>query len=269
MRNIIRMDFYRLVHSKSFKINMFLVFIISLLSKPINMWIFNLVGQLVVQVDQDGTPIPTEKTVYPASVMLSTLLCEPFGYTILIIFCLICMIGFAYADIAGGYIKNYAGQLPKKGDSIISKFTVIGILNIFFMTGALVGSIIGELLVRKIECDPGVPQAVGTFFLKLMPLQSLCTILLFLAVGIRKKTFATVAGVALGSGMLAIAYMGLNSIVGKVFKLEEFDLNDYAPDSLLTTGGNIAGANALIVSVVIIAIFLPLTVKIFNRSDVK
>ena len=267
MRNIIRMDYYRLVHSKSFKINMLLVFFISLMSKPITMWMFKLMNNIAEQLSEEGNEI--EVIAYPDTVMLSSLLCDPFGYTILIVLCLICMIGFAYADIANGYIKNYAGQLTKKGNSIISKFTVIGILNMFFMIAALAGSVIGELLVRKIECDPGVPQAVGTFFLKFLLLQSLCTILLFFTAGIKQKTIATVAGVVLGSGMLGLAYMGLNSVIEKVFKLESFNINDYAPDSLLVSGGNLAAANALLVSVVIIAVFLPLTVRIFNKSDVK
>ena len=92
---------------------------------------------------------------------------------------------------------------------------------------------------------------------------------MFFTVGIKQKTIATVAGVVLGSGMLGLAYMGLNSVIEKVFKLESFNINDYAPDSLLVSGGNLAAANALIVSVVIIAVFLSLTVRIFNKSDVK
>ena len=68
MRNIIRMDYYRLVHSKSFKINTFLVFFISLMSKPITMWLFKLMNNIAEQLSEEGNQI--EVTAYPDTVML-------------------------------------------------------------------------------------------------------------------------------------------------------------------------------------------------------
>ena len=269
MHNIINMDFYRLVTSKSFKISTTLVFIISLLSKLINKGLYELLGRLSEQISENGGAEVEPLAAYPASVNFSSLLCSPFGYTVLIVLCLICMIGFAYSDIANGYIKNFAGQMSAKGNTVISKFIVTAFLNLFYMTAALAGSTIGEAVVRTVDLDADVPQGILTFFLKFLLLQALCTILLFFTAGIRQKTLATVAGVVLGSGMLGLAYMGLNAMIGKVFKTDSFNINDYAPDSLLTSGGNVAVFNALIVSAVIIAIFLPLTVRIFNRSDVK
>ena len=117
--------------------------------------------------------------------------------------------------------------------------------------------------------DSDIPEGILTFFLKLLLMQSLCSILLFFTVGIKQKTAATVVGVVLGSGMLGLAYIGLNTAVHKIFNVESFNLNDYAPDSLLESSGKLVAINALVVSVVIIAIFLPLTVKIFSKSDVK
>ena len=272
MRNIIRMDFYRLISSRSFKVSMFLVFIISLLSKPIYKFIITFLNNITQQVAENGDSSinVAEATInYPATVDFSTILCSPFGYTLLIVLCLICAIGFAYADIANGYIKNYAGQLSNKGYTVISKFTVIGFLNLFYLVAALIGSTVGEMLVRKVVFDSDIPEGILTFFLKLLLMQSLCAILLFFTVGIKQKTAATVAGVVLGSGMLGLAYIGLNTAVHKIFNVDSFNVNDYAPDSLLESSGKLVAVNALVVSVVIIAIFLPLTVKIFSKSDVK
>lgn len=271
MDNIIKMDFYRLVTSKSFKVSLLIVAFLSFISKLITKGIYDLVSSLSETVAGDPElegSIPA-LAPYPDTVELSGMLCSPFGYTILIVLCLIIAVGFAYSDIANGFIKNIAGQLPSKGYTVISKFVVISILNGFYMISALISSVLGEAVIRKVVIDSAVPQGICTFFLKYLLLQALCTIILFFAAGIKQKTAATVVGVVLGSGLLGLAYMGLNMLVNTVFKTDSFNVNEYAPDSLLISGGNITALNALIVSGVIIAVFLPLTVKIFNKTDVK
>ena len=46
-------------------------------------------------------------------------------------------------------------------------------------------------------------------------------------------------------------------------------VSEYDPSSLIQGGTGFMFANAIGVSIVVIAIFLPLTVTIFNKSDVK
>ena len=268
MGNTIRMDLYRLFISKTFKINLIIVAMITLISKPLLKFVFNITAQLAENVEKTtrgAPPLPE----FPASVNLSELIATPFGYYFLTIFCLMSVITFAYADIANGYVKNYAGQLVQRGLSVVSKFVVILIHNFIFMFSSLLASVIGEIVTRKIALDSDIPQSIGTFFLKLMLLQALCTIILFFATGIRHKNMATIFGVFLGSGMLGLAYFGLNMAIGKIFVRASIDVTEYAPDELLRSGANIAAANALIVSSVIIVVFLPLTIRIFETKDIK
>ena len=46
-------------------------------------------------------------------------------------------------------------------------------------------------------------------------------------------------------------------------------VSEYDPSSLIQGGAGFMFANAIGVSLVVIAVFLPLTVTIFNKSDVK
>ena len=269
MGNTIKMDLYRMLTSKTFKINLLIVTIVTLLSKPLLKLVYNLTAKLAENLSENAEGTTSAVEAYPSSVDLSELIASPFGFYILTIFVLMSVIAFAYADIANGFIKNYAGQLANKGYSIISKFVVIVIHNFIFMACALIGGILGEFMTRTVTFDADVPTAVGVFFLKLLLMQALCTILLFFTAGIRQRTMATVFGVFLGSGMLGLAYFGLNMAIAKVFVNSDINVMDYAPDKLLEQGINIATINALVVSAVIKFIFLPLTVKIFNAKDVR
>ena len=66
--------------------------------------------------------------------------------------------------------------------------------------------------------------------------------------------------------------MGLSTAADTVFRTDGFDLGEFMPDTLfnaVSVGTNTAVINAVIVSLVCIAIFMTLTVKVFDRSDVK
>ena len=270
MGNLIKMDLYRMLTGRAFKANLIIVTLLSLLVSPIGKAIANAANAIVDEMAKQGEPIEgLDSMLFPTTVNLSDLFISPFGFNILIICVLISVISFGYADIANGFIKNIAGQLPHKGYTVISKFIVICFHNFIFMVCGLIGNLIGEAITRQIIVDDGVPAAVGTFFLKLLLLQSLCAVLLFFTTGVKLKTFATILGVAFSTGMLGAAYLGINNVISRVFDTDSIDVSEYAPDQLLTQSGNIAIFNALIVSIVISTIFLVLTYTTFNKKDVK
>lgn len=109
----------------------------------------------------------------------------------------------------------------------------------------------------------------GSFLLKILLFQSLSTVLLFLAAGIGQKTLASITGVVFGSGMLGLAYLGLENAAENVFGIEEVNISDYAPDQLIASTGNIAALSSLIISVAVTAVFLSFTVRVFNVKDIK
>ena len=68
-----------------------------------------------------------------------------------------------------------------------------------------------------------------------------------------------------------MVYFGLNEAIKNIFKVT-VSIGSYTPDSLIDTvsvGQNIAVLNAIIVSIVFSALFLALTIKVFNSRDVK
>lgn len=251
MGNLVKMDWYRLRTSVYFIINTAVAFAL------------NLAAAIALPLLQRYLSPDTAKS----SVNLSELFGKTDVFPFIFIFMLISLVSFSYSDISHGYIKNIAGQLPNKGYTVISKFIVIAVHNFIFMLLFLVSCLLGSFITQKVVFDEHILEGGVVFLVRWLLTMALASILLFITTGLKSKTFASVLGVLLGSGTLSLVYLGINNI----FK-SKVDVNKYAPDSLLesvNTSSFTLVLNAVIVSIICIAIFLPITVRVFNKRDVK
>ena len=260
MADLIKMDMYRLFRTK--------VFYVMLGAVTAACFATTVLAKVLTDLFSKTAEGAEAAALYPASVALSDILASPFAFSALFILVFISLISFTYADIANGFVKNVAGQLPHKGDTVISKFAVILVHNAIFTLFAALGSAAGEMTVRTVVVDSQTGRGVITMLAKILLLQSLSAIILFVTTGLKSKTFASVAGVIISTGLLGIVYFGIETILEKLFKLS-VDLSEYAPDQLLTKAGQAAFGNAFIVSAIVSVLFVVLTVKVFNRRDVK
>ncbi|MBQ4310524.1 MAG: hypothetical protein II773_02920 [Oscillospiraceae bacterium] len=263
MADLIRMDLYRLFRTKIFYIMLAIVTAACCVTKIIS----KLVSDFLVKLTSEDTENVFEGL--SATADLSEILASPFAFSALFILVFVSLISFTYADISNGFIKNIAGQLPNKGYTVISKFAAIFVHNAVFIVCAAIGSIVGEVSCRTVVVDSQIGEGVLTFIAKLLLLQSLSTIILFVTTGLKNKTFASVLGVIISTGLLGIVYLGIETAAEKLLKLNDIKIAEYAPDQQLVKAGQVAFGNAVLVSVIVTAIFLTLTVKIFNRKDVK
>ena len=270
MGNLIKMDFYRMRKGKSFIVNLIIVFLFSVVYAPITKLIVTILNNSIKSQTKigDDSSAAGGMIEFGKTVNISELISSPFCLKILLLMLFISIISFTYADIANGYVKNIAGQLPKRGYTVVSKFIVMAIHNTIFMVCALFGRIFGELLVRSITFDDGFTRSLITFVLKLILLQSICSVLLFVTTGLGNKTFASIIGVIISTGVLGGIYMGIDYLAARFLNAEDSYFIKNAPDQLLSVE-KVAIINAILVSGAIIAIFLPLTIKVFNKKDVK
>lgn len=261
MANLVKMDLRRLFHSKMFFISAGIV-------AALNIILMTLIPLFTKFF------IPSEMV---RIVEFSDILVNPFAISWMIILMFISMVSFSYADIANGFIKNIAGQIPRKSDTIISKFIVIGLHNFIFIAVAALSMVAGQYLgslfgTYQIVMDDQIGFALLTLLVKWLLTMAISSILLFLTTGVRNKTLASIVGVILGTGTMGLIYLGLSTAVDSIFKTSGFNLSLVMPDALLNTvnvGANIGVINAVIASVVCAAIFLALTVKMFNTRDIK
>lgn len=259
MSKLIRMDFYRMIRAKMLWV---CIGIMSLLHI-----FFIVAGPYILEwaARFSGEKVSSEKT----NMYFASQLQEPFQ-EMMILFMLLSVVSFMYADMANGYIKNIAGQVPKRGYTAVSKFIVAGFHNFIFMLFGVISGVIGGIISPKInfifDIDK-VPEAILIFFVKLLLGLAITSLLLFITTGLRSKTFAVVMAVLFGVSALTLIYTLINNLLGNIIK--DVDITKYLPDVLIGSVVPDTAFRAIVVAVVYSAIFLVLTVKVFNSRDVK
>lgn len=272
MGKLVKMDLYRLLHSKLFWgmcASMFLILAVITFSYPF-------ISEFFKGISANKESFPQTYDV-KFTAILSTPTYGMVGWIRLLIF--ISAATFLYEDLKGGYIKNIAGQLPKRSYTVVSKFFVIVVHNFIFLAAGVMGKLLGVLACPKsnILFDDFSSFGFILFFVKLLLMIAMISMILFLTTGLRNKTLAIVLGVLLGVDVLNLLYIGVNSLVSYM-GAEGFDLNNYTLDSLYTKEYKISSLssgdaqliiNSVIVSVIVTVVFLLLTILMVNKRDIE
>ena len=250
MGNLIRMDLYRMNRAKSFRVCLILSFVIALAATPLEKLLYSL-GNLL-QAENVGA--------FPETADLCGMIASP-ASVITVMLSLLSIVCFFHADMEGGYIKNIAGQMPRKGFTILSRFIASVPHSLAFMLAGLAGSIIGTLPLQRI-----VVEGAGLFLLKLLLLTSVCSILLLVTASFRNKSLGMILAVLMGLGMMSLIYMGIDAGLHELIK--DVSITPYMPDQLLKEASP-ALIRSILVSAVTIGIFLPVSIRVFDKKDVK
>ncbi len=257
MGNLLKMDLYRMNKSRSFRVCLILAFVLALIWGPIIKGLSILVGML-------GGDVPASMNA--TEMALADIIADPF-IVMNAMLILLSASSFFYADIEHGYIKNIAGQMPKKGYTVLSKFLAMIPHNLVFMLAGVAGNLIGSLICFRIT-GGSVLDAVRIFVLKFLLIQSICAILLLLTATLRSKSFGAVVAVLFGLGLLSLIYSGLDAAIGQVWKDKPFKLWEIMPDQVMGEK-NPDTVRALLVAAVTTVLFLPAAIKGFDKRDVK
>lgn len=258
MTNLVKMDLYRMVRARSFKVCLVLAFLSGFCQVPLAKLFLMLLRFL-----PDSMEIPD---LLPKNVTLSSIFENPFPVLncMLILFS-VCY--FFYADLEHGYIKNIAGQLPRRGYTIVSRFLALIFHNLVFITAGVLGNIIGTLPFIRITLDAGALKTLGYLGIRFLLLQGICAILLFVTCSLRSKNFGMVLSVVFGAQMMELVYVGIDAGLGLIFK-KEILIEGYMPDQLMDqTAPKVM--TSLPVAAVTIAVFLFLAIWLFEKRDVK
>ena len=262
MAKLFRMDLYRMFKAKSFKVCLIISFLLSLGRTPM-MKLLEMLAKSFAAGGQQVQQIVGPKT------NLSGILATPLN-TFTLVPLLISVVLFFYADMEGGYIKNIAGQMPKRGFSILSRFLVSIVHNWIFLAACVIGNMIGTIPFQQIVVDGAVTTALLCFVLIWMLLQSLCSILLLAAASFRSKSLGMVLAVMFGIGGMTLLYLAIDQGLNALFK-NFGGIAPYMPDNLL---GNVSiekpqTLRAILSAAITTAIFLPLSIRVFDKRDVK
>ncbi len=264
MMNLIRMDVFRLMKTKTFWILNIINFSLTFIAPIMIKVIFDRL------LSDTGVPADEATNELIGAQPLSTMIGFPFGTVgLLMIVMLVSAAVFLHGDIGHGYIKNLAGQIPKKSHLTFSKFIVMAFHHLIMMAVCLSGTVLGNLVSRGIYIDAKVGESLGMFMIRFLLLYALTSVLLLFSSGLGNKTLSIVMAVIFGTGALNLLYAPLDLLFNQVFHWE-IRVEDWMPDAL---AGSIAPAppilNSLLVGLIFVAVFVTLSGYVSNHRDVK
>ena len=274
MWKLIKMDFYRLLSSKTFKVGAILAAIMSVL------YIFFSLGIMALTKFALGTD-PT------LAANLGTLLSQAgwmngvdfaeivFRGTSALTLFVGCMIASSFigSEQSCGYVKNFAGQLPNKGYMAISKFVVTALAQIMiFAIYVIVSSLLAVVLFGSSYITSyDIIALLPALALRLMLYLAIDAIIIFICTLTKSHAVAMVIGCIFGFGITKFVYLIAGMILG-MLKIN-IPIADYMPDGidsqLTVNSAESLAVKAIVVSLIFTVVFVAANYFVLRKRDVK
>ena len=281
MLNIIKMDLYRMLKTKS----MYVIWIVLAAILLITTSLCKTDYELLTEKDAMKQEQVTEPTVDNINVgMMVTLPTEPgekvtvydifFAnsqgklYALLLV---IFTVLFSTADISSGYIKNIGGQVGNRGSLIFSRSIALSVFTVLTMAGAFLfqaaanGIFFGEL-------EWGNTKAILSYFVTELALHyALVLICMAIAIILKNNVISMVIAVCLSMNVMTIVYGVVNSAIQKI-GIQNFQIYKYTITGKLSLlpmnpSGNECLA-AFGVAIVFIVIMISVSSVVFQKRDI-
>ncbi len=281
MLNIIKMDLYRMLKTKS----MYVIWIVLAAILLITTFLCKTDYELLTEKDAMKQEQVTEPTVDNINVgMMVTLPTEPgekvtvydifFAnsqgklYALLLV---IFTVLFSTADISSGYIKNIGGQVGNRGSLIFSRSIALSVFTVLTMTGAFLFQAAANCIVfGKLEW--GNTKAILSYFVAELVLHyALVLICMAIAIILKNNVISMVIAVCLTMNVMTIVYGVVNSAIQKI-GIQNFQIYKYTITGKLSLlpmnpSGNECLA-AFGVAMVFIVIMISVSSVVFQKRDI-
>lgn len=281
MLNIIKMDLYRMLKTKS----MYVIWIVLAAILLITTSLCKTDYELLTEKDAMKQEQVTEPTVDNINVgMMVTLPTEPgekvtvydifFAnsqgklYALLLV---IFTVLFSTADISSGYIKNIGGQVRNRGTLILSRAIALAVFTVLTMAGAFLfqaaanGIFFGEL-------EWGNTKAILSYFVTELALHyALVLICMAIAIILKNNVISMVIAVCLSMNVMTIVYGVINGAIQKI-GIQNFQIYKYTITGKLSLlpmnpSGNECLA-AFGVAIVFIVMMISVSSVVFQKRDI-
>lgn len=293
MLNMLKMDFHRILRTRSMYIIWLIFFAMVAFSTFMGVEDYMTLGVVeteeVVQGDDKGegfalvTETPEEETInvgisaFPPTkpgekVTVFDLFYMNAQCKIIALFLAIFVILFTSADISSGYIKNIAGQVRHRGYLVLSKMMILALYTATTLgLTVVVQAVSNRIVLGYLEWGNGGAFA-KYFLLQLMLHIALAAICMAVTIIVRNNVFSMIFAIALCMNLWILLYMGIDKLIHKVGS-PSFTLLDYS------VAGNIfqlpmemtrqKGVSIAAVSVVFFVVMIVLSGVIFEKRDVS
>ena len=281
MLNIIKMDLYRMLKTKS----MYVIWIVLAAILLITTSLCKTDYELLNEKDAMKQEQVTEPTVDNINVgMMVTLPTEP-GEKVTVfdiffansqgkfyaLFLVIFAVLFSTADISSGYIKNIGGQVGNRGSLIFSRSIALSVFTVLTMTGAFLFQAAANCIVFG-ELEWGNTKAILSYFVAELALHyALVLICMAIAIILKNNVISMVIAVCLTMNVMTIVYGVVNSAIQKI-GIQNFQIYKYTITGKLSLlpmnpSGNECLA-AFGVAMVFIVIMISVSSVVFQKRDI-
>ena len=281
MLNIIKMDLYRMLKTKS----MYVIWIVLAAILLITTSLCKTDYELSTEKDAMKQEQVTEPTVDNINVgMMVTLPTEP-GEKVTVfdiffansqgkfyaLFLVIFAVLFSTADISSGYIKNIGGQVGNRGSLIFSRSIALSVFSVLTMTGAFLFQAAANCIVFG-ELEWGNTKAILSYFVAELALHyALVLICMAIAIILKNNVISMVIAVCLSMNVMTIVYGVINSAIQKI-GIQNFQIYKYTITGKLSLlpmnpSGNECLA-AFGVAIVFIVMMISVSSVVFHKRDI-
>ena len=281
MLNIIKMDLYRMLKTKS----MYVIWIVLAAILLITTSLCKTDYELSTEKDAMKQEQVTEPTVDNINVgMMVTLPTEP-GKKVTVfdiffansqgkfyaLFLVIFAVLFSTADISSGYIKNIGGQVGNRGSLIFSRSIALSVFSVLTMTGAFLFQAAANCIVFG-ELEWGNTKAILSYFVAELALHyALVLICMAIAIILKNNVISMVIAVCLTMNVMTIVYGVVNSAIQKI-GIQNFQIYKYTITGKLSLlpmnpSGNECLA-AFGVAIVFIVMMISVSSVVFQKRDI-
>ena len=281
MLNIIKMDLYRMLKTKS----MYVIWIVLAAILLITTSLCKTDYELLNEKDAMKQEQVTEPTVDNINVgMMVTLPTEP-GEKVTVfdiffansqgkfyaLFLVIFAVLFSTADISSGYIKNIGGQVGNRGSLIFSRSIALSVFTVLTMTGAFLFQAAANCIVFG-ELEWGNTKAILSYFVAELALHyALVLICMAIAIILKNNVISMVIAVCLSMNVMTIVYGVINSAIQKI-GIQNFQIYKYTITGKLSLlpmnpSGNECLA-AFGVAIVFIVMMISVSSVVFQKRDI-
>ncbi len=272
MLNIVRMDFYRLFHSKAFRVGIIAATLVSLVGMLLYLGILEII-KLTLETDPEATEgleVFFSVIYWLDGVDFADIVFKGTNAFSLFVSCMI-VASFVGAEQSCGYIKNIAGQLSNRGKTVISKYIVTCFVQLsVILIFTLVSSLCAVFFFKSYITGYSIATLIEGLALRFLLFCAINAVVLFFCTLTKSHAIAMVVGAIYGISVTSLVYLAASAILG-MLKIS-VDIAKLMPDGingLISVADlNTVAVRAIIVSVAFIGCFLTGSVVLFNKRDV-
>lgn len=276
MSKLIKMEFYRFFTSKTIRFGIIFACLVAAAYMFFSLGIVKLVefageSDPELYVSMMGLDILLSQLSWAGGVDFADVVIAGTGAFSLFIGCMMTA-SFIGSEQSSKYTKNFAGQLPNRGYTAISKFVVTSAAHILILViYTIVSSVLAVVLLGNVISGYNIGTLLGGLGLRVLLHLAINAAIVFICTLTKSHAVAMVVGSIFGIGVTRLVYMILGMILS-VMKVN-FPIGEYMPDGINSqlSAGNVGelALKGVLVSLGFIIVFVGANYMLTRKRDVR